>query len=78
MHFYDKDISRVKAVLLLAHGNDHLKEKGNNPVRYSAKKYNKNPELAIKKLTKVYQNSAAWKASNVIQFYDTTTNQLIK
>lgn len=78
MPFHNNKDSRIKMVFLLAHGNNHLKENGYNPVRYSAIKYNIRPDKAMKKLIEAYQNSDKWKASNVIQFYDNSTNQLIE
>lgn len=78
MAMYSKN-SRIKMVCLLKGGNNHLKQNGKNPVFYSPEKYNAKPdETIIKGMIRRLQNTEVFKASNVIQFYDTVTGTLVK
>ncbi len=66
-------------VCLLKGGNNHLKQNGNNPVFYSPEKYNshENGKIILGMIRRLEQTEA-FKASNVIRFYDTQTDELIK
>lgn len=68
-----KVCSAYKMVFLLKNGNNHLKEYGYNPVRYSyVSKNRKGMEYNVTGMMRRFQNDELMKFSNVIYFYENT------
>lgn len=62
--------SKVRMVILLKNGNEHLQINGYNPVWYSALKYNTtDPYKIIEKMKDRFYKHPIARETNVIQFY---------
>lgn len=71
MPAFDKHNSRIKMVANTKHGNE-------NVVWYSFLKYNKKPDqFIITGMLGRFMQTAEFRLSNTIQFYDNSTNELI-
>lgn len=71
MPVFEKEKSKIKMVIL-------TKGKESNPVWYSPVKQNRKPEKTIiEGMIRRFQKSKLFAITNVVQFYDTSSNELI-
>lgn len=62
--------SKIRMVILLKNGNDHLKINGYNPVWYSILKYNTyDIHSIVEKMLRRFKTNPLSQQANVVQFY---------
>jgi len=80
---FNKQTSKLKFVIMLKHGNNHLKSKNNlgklvNPTFYNFDSINHKPtDYIIKKMINFLKHKPAYKNANCIMIYDNIDNIFI-